>query len=115
MSNYRELQERKLSEFSVLKNPRHYIKKKNQMSQSQLEVIIDRVSLYRYRLDLFVEEYFGVQLKLFQIILLYLMQTNTYFMYLASKGQGKSFITAVYASARAILYPNTYVVIASGT
>lgn len=29
--------------------------------------------------------------------------------------QGKSFITAVYASARAILYPNTYVVIASGT
>lgn len=86
MSNYRELQERKLSEFSVLKNPRHHIKKKNQMSQSQLEVIIDRVSLYRYRLDLFVEEYFGVQLKLFQIILLYLMQTNTYFMYLASRG-----------------------------
>ena len=86
MAEFKEMQQRKLSEFSVLKNPKHYIKKRQEMSQSQIEVIIDRVSLYKYRIDLFVEEYLGIQLKLFQIILLFLMQTNTYFMYLASRG-----------------------------
>lgn len=29
--------------------------------------------------------------------------------------QGKSFITAIYATSRSILYPKTQVVIASGT
>ena len=82
----RNLYNQKLSNFSVLKNPRHYLKKREGMTQTQVEVIINRVSLYRYRLDLFVEEFLGIQLKLFQIILLYLMQTNTYFMYLASRG-----------------------------
>lgn len=86
MAEFKEMQQRKLSEFSVLKNPKRYIKKRQEMSQSQIEVIIDRVSLYKYRIDLFVEEYLGIQLKLFQIILLFLMQTNTYFMYLASRG-----------------------------
>lgn len=86
MAEFKEMQQRKLSEFTVLKNPKRYIKKRQEMSQSQIEVIIDRVSLYRYRIDLFVEEYLGIQLKLFQIILLFLMQTNTYFMYLASRG-----------------------------
>lgn len=86
MAEFKEMQQRKLSEFTVLKNPKRYIKKRQEMSQSQIEVIIDRVSLYRYRIDLFVEEYLGIQLKLFQIILLFLMQTHTYFMYLASRG-----------------------------
>lgn len=89
MAEFKEMQQRKLSEFTVLKNPKRYIKKRQEMSQSQIEVIIDRVSLYRYRIDLFVEEYLGIQLKLFQIILLFLMQTNTYFMYLASRGLGR--------------------------
>lgn len=72
-------------------------------------------SYYRFRMDLFVKDYLGIQLKLFQIILIYAMQNNHFFMYLASRGQGKSFLSAIYAVARCILYPGTIVVVASGT
>ena len=82
----KDLYNKRLSNFSVMMNPRQYLKKRGGISQSQIEVIIERVSLYRYRMDLFVEEFLGIKLKLFQIILLYLMQVNTYFMYLASRG-----------------------------
>lgn len=67
-------------------------------------------SFYRYRMDLFVKDYLGIQLKLFQVILIMAMQQNHFFMYLASRGQGKSFLSAIYAVARCILYPGTIVV-----
>lgn len=43
-------------------------------------------SYYRFRMDVFAKEYLGIQLKLFQIILIYAMQNNHFFMYLASRG-----------------------------
>lgn len=45
-------------------------------------------SFYRANPHRFVEEYFGMTLKLFQKILIYMMMHNHYFMYLASRGQG---------------------------
>jgi hypothetical protein len=72
-------------------------------------------SFYRANMHRFVEEYFGIRLKLFQKILLFLMNNVLFFMYLAARGQGKSFIIAVYCCARSVLYPNTKIILASGT
>lgn len=83
-------------------------------NQSKSERMMNGVALwaswYRFRMDIFVKDYLGIQLKLFQIILIYAMQNNHFFMYLASRGQGKSFLSAIYAVSRCILYPGTIVV-----
>jgi hypothetical protein len=70
---------------------------------------------YRSNVHRFVMDYLGIKLHLFQIILLYMMNTNSFFMYLAARGQGKSFIIAIYCIARAILYPGSKIILASGT
>src|SRR6185312_4028969 len=71
-------------------------------------------SFYRLNLHRFVEHYFQIDLYLFQKILLYFMNLNTFFMLIAARGLSKSYMIAIYACARCVLYPNTKVIIASG-
>ena len=72
-------------------------------------------SFYRENPHRFAEEYLNLNLKLFQKILLFIMFHVSAFMYFAARGQGKSFIIAVFCIVRCILYPSTKIVIASGT
>lgn len=44
-----------------------------------------------------------------------MMNKSDFFMYIAARGQGKSFLVALYCIVRCILYPGTKIVIASGT
>lgn len=105
--------------YTIDRSNRSDVKTENKPRETAIEktyrIAMDRVAIYRYRMDLFVSEYLGFNLKLFQVFLLFAMQHNHYFMYLASRGQGKSWISAVYAVSRCILYPGTIIVIASGT
>ena len=71
-------------------------------------------SFYRLNLHRFVEHYFEIDLFLFQKILLYFMNLNTFVMIVAARGLSKSFMIAIFACARCVLYPNTKVIIASG-
>lgn len=88
-------------------------------TQSKSERLMEGVgiwtSFYRANPHRFVRDYLGINLKLFQIILLFAMNFNHYFMYLASRGQGKSFLSAIYCIVRACLYPETKIIVASGT
>lgn len=70
---------------------------------------------YRHNVDKFAEDYLHIKLRLFQRILLTMMFWSTTFVYIASRGQGKSFLSAIYCVIRCILYPGTRVCIASGT
>lgn len=70
-------------------------------------------SFYRANPHRFAQEYLGISLRLFQQILLVMMNISNYFMYLASRGQGKTFLTAIFCVERCILYPNTQICIAS--
>ncbi|WP_461199356.1 terminase large subunit domain-containing protein [Enterococcus sp. N249-2] len=71
-------------------------------------------SFWRDNPHRFVEEYLGIKLFFFQKILIYMLNKVPFFMYIAARGQGKSFIVAVYSIARCILYPGTKIIIASG-
>lgn len=71
-------------------------------------------SYWRKRPDKFVEDVYGIKLKDFQKILLCLMMRNVYTMLLASRGLGKTFLTALYCMVRCILYPGTKIVVAAG-
>ncbi|MFF3147381.1 terminase large subunit domain-containing protein [Streptomyces sp. NPDC057927] len=112
-----------IKNFQVKRNKAHkgnniFEKGKNFTKQSKSERLMDGIgvwaSFYRANPHRFVREYLGINLKLFQSILIFMMMYNHYFMYLASRGQGKTFLTSIFCCVRAILFPNTKIIIASG-
>lgn len=72
-------------------------------------------SYYRSNPDLFVRDYLHIQLRTFQNILIVVMFWCSTFVFIACRGIGKSFLSAVYCVTRCILYPGTKICIASGT
>ncbi|MFJ8247302.1 terminase large subunit domain-containing protein [Peribacillus asahii] len=72
-------------------------------------------AFYRSNPHRFANDYLGVKLFLYQKLLLWAMNKYSFFMYIAARGQGKSYIIAIYCVIRAILYPSSNIVLASGT
>lgn len=72
-------------------------------------------AFYRLNPQRFCSDYLNLHLKLFQKILLYAMMFNNYFMFCASRGLGKTWLTALFCVVRCILFPGTKVCIASST
>ena len=73
-------------------------------------------SYYRQNIDIFVRDYLQLDfLKWFQLMLLVMMDRARIFLWIAARGMGKSFLIAIFAVVRCILYPGTKVVIPSGT
>lgn len=101
---------------NIFKKGRNFNKsgENNSKSERLMEGIGIWCSFYRSNPHRFVKEYIGINLKLFQQILLYMMNYCVYVMYLASRGQGKTWLTAIYCITRSILYPETKIIIASG-
>lgn len=71
-------------------------------------------SWYRLFPHIFVKEYLGISLKPFQMILIYFMMHFNYFLYIASRGQGKSFLTGIFCCVRAILFPESKIILCAG-
>lgn len=72
-------------------------------------------SYYRSNPHEFAKDYLHLDLHMFQKILLVMMNTSTTFVFIASRGLGKTFLSAVFCVIRCILYPGTKICIASGT
>ena len=87
----------------------------NEKSNRILEGVAYWCGFYRANPQRFVADYLNIHLKLFQKILIYAMMHNNYIIYLASRGQGKTFLTALFCIVRCILYPKTKIVVASAT
>ena len=87
----------------------------NQRYEKILEGAAIWAGYYRANIHRFAEDYLHLDLKWFQKILLFMMNVSRVFIYIASRGQGKSFLCAVYCCCHAILYPHTKICVASGT
>lgn len=88
-------------------------------TKSRRERIIEGMAIwasyYRENIDRFVVEYLGMtNLKWFQLVLLAMMNCSRTFLWIASRGMGKSYLVAIFAVCRCILYPGTKVVVTSG-
>ena len=70
---------------------------------------------YRLHPDKFVEEYLHIKLKLFQKIMITMMFWSTIFVFVACRGIGKTYLSAIYCVTRAILYPGSRICVASWT
>lgn len=74
-----------------------------------------RCAYYRENPQRFARDYLNLNLKRFQEIILYEMFHNNYTLYVAARGQGKTFLASVFLSIYCILYPKTKVCIAAKT
>lgn len=79
-----------------------------------LEAAKKRISFWRKYPFHMCKHYLGINLKPFQCIILYQMFNNANSVYIASRGQGKTWLTAVACICYCILYPGAQVVVASG-
>lgn len=72
-------------------------------------------SFYRANPHRFVADFFNINLKWYQQIILCMMFVHTNAIYLASRGAGKSFLVAIFACVYCILYPGAQICVASKT
>lgn len=72
-------------------------------------------TLWRNNPHRFVADYLQINLHIFQMILIYMMDKSNFFMFIASRGLGKSFLISVYCCARAILYPHSKIIVSAGS
>ena len=70
-------------------------------------------AFYRLNPQRFAKDFLNLNLRTFQQINLYEMMNNVNTIYLASRGQGKTFLMAVYCVIRCILYPGTKIAVTS--
>jgi len=111
LNDYRKNSKKKEDLFSV---PKSSIKS-SEMEEERRNNIIDWVTLYRRNVHLFVSHYFGIKLYFFQKIWIYLMGTRDSYVAIASRGVSKTWLLAVLALARAVLYPGSEIVLVAAT
>jgi hypothetical protein len=118
MASYKNFVQDRVKNANVVdlsKKPKNQVKAKSKNEEFK-ERIIDWVTFYRRNIHRFVQHYFvGIDLHLYQMILLYLMNFCSLVVIVACRASAKSFIIAIYACAKSILYPNSRIVIASST
>ena len=91
---------------------------KSSVSKSRRQKILEGMAIwgsyYRENLDEFITDYLGLTfLKWFQLDLIMMMDRARIFLWIAARGMGKSFLIAIFACCRCILYPGSKVVITS--
>ena len=90
-----------------------------EIEQDKAQKLMNTVAWYcayfRANPQRYVSEVLGIHLKIFQKIILYAMMHNNFVMYLAARGQGKTYLTALFCVVRCILFPGTKIVVSSGT
>lgn len=72
-------------------------------------------TFFRRNFDRFAIDYLGISLYEYQALTLYEMGINNMIVIVASRAAAKSFIIALYACIRCILYPNTKILLSSAT
>ena len=104
------LSEHLKDKYASEKQPKRFTSKSDRVDdQMRMWISYWRCNLHRFAEDL------GVRLHLFQKLILFVMEYFPNFMYIASRGTGKSFLIALYAILKCILYPDLKVVISSAT
>lgn len=85
------------------------------MTKAKRERLKSWVTFYRQNPSFFIEHYMGVDLFPYQRFWVNLISRSTQFVGIASRASAKSWLIAVYAMARCILYPGTTIALASST
>lgn len=113
-SKYQNKYRKNINNQDQTKRPKRMLNKK-QRDEEFIERVIEWITFYRRNLHRFAEHYLRLELYLYQKILLYFMNLCPLIVIVACRASAKSFLIAVFACCRCILYPGSRVVIASNT
>jgi hypothetical protein len=95
------------------------VKSENELKEDTYENLMESIdvwtSFYRANPHRFAKDYFGLNLRKFQQIILCSMFQYNNVMHLASRGGSKSYLIAIYCAISCVLYPETKVCLASKT
>lgn len=94
--------------------PKSMIKEKERTEQWE-DNLIDWVTFYRRNIHRFIQHYFGVKLYWYQVLWIYYMSVCENFVTVASRAAAKSWVIALLALARGVLYCNSEIVIVAAT
>lgn len=109
--NHRSQYHSKVNLFKLRRNHR----KTESKSVLAMKNIAIWIAYYRENPHRFVLDFLGINLKPFQCILLWAMIHHHYFVFIASRGLGKTFLSGVYCVTRCVLYPGTKIIITAPT
>ena len=84
-------------------------------NEKNMDHMIQWITFFRRNVHRFAMDYLGLKLHLYQIIMLYFMGINQFIVVIASRASAKSWVIALFACCKCILYPNSMVVLASST
>ena len=84
-------------------------------SAKNVDHAIQWITFFRRNFHRCATDYLGLKLHLYQSLMLYLMGINDFFVTIASRASAKSWVVALFACVKCILYPNSMIVLASGT
>ena len=99
---------------NAAKFPRKFSTSK-EMTQTQKDRMVDWITFYRRNMHRFIEHFLGIKLHFYQRIWIYLMSTRASFVAIAARASAKTWLVGVLATAVAILYPNSQVVVVAST
>lgn len=106
--NFKRERVNKAKKNDIFDRPRSQ-EKDREVTNEQEENIIEWVTFYRRNIHRFLSHYLlrggGIQLHMYQIILVYLMNLCPLIVVVACRAAAKSFVIAIYACARCVLYP----------
>ena len=89
--------------------------REKELSEERKNQLKSWITFYRLNVHRFVQHYFGVKLFPYQILWIWGMGVKDSFFTVAARSAAKSWLIALYATARCVLYPNSSVVIVSST
>ncbi len=112
--NFQTDQRKHAKSDDMFKRPKSMVKEK-EIAFDRRDNIIDWATYYRKNAHRFVEHYFGIELYPYQVLWLYAMSICDSYVAICSRAVGKTWLLAVFACARAVLYPNSEIVVVSST
>lgn len=101
---------------NIFEKGKNFNKESENLTKSQklMNGVALWASFYKENPHRFAKDYLNIHLKEFQQLIIWGMFHNNYSMFMAARGLGKTWITAVYCIIRCILYPGSKIVVASG-
>ena len=99
----------------IVENKKSVKELEQEKSQKIMETVAWRAGYYRANPQRFCKDILNINLKWFQAILIWAMMHNNFFMYIAARGAGKTWLTAVFCVCRCMLYPNSKIIVTSAT
>lgn len=112
--NFKQEKSNKAKMVDEFSRPKSMVKE-IEMSQEKRDNLISWITFYRRNMHRFVQHYLGIELFWYQIIWLYFMSVSDSFVAIAARASAKTFLLGVYAVAKAILYPDSLIVVVALT